>query len=121
MLLEAVRPHLNRASLAGWRLGSRRQVTVDPAVGTTTVRLSWRSDAGFSHVRHGDVDGLDLRSLPRGVEADVWEAPPDDVIVICGLASDDDVRALNGLLGGGAIDKGRRSDGVTIYWLRGAR
>ena len=120
-LAEAISTRLRQAGLVGWRVGAKKQITVED--GRATLVLSWINDVGLAKVERGarqrighHTVSIDVDKVPETVEALEWSALPDTTDQIS-PPSDDDVRAAARALGAGAIDVGEAA-GLRIYYLR---
>lgn len=124
-LTEAIAMRQRQAALVGWRLTKRRQIEI-ARDGHATLTLSW-SDGQPVDLRPVDPDDpptiagdhaitIDMTHIPRGVSVSVWTALPDthDRIDPPDMA---ELRAAAQMTGSRHIDRGRRSDGVTIWYL----
>ena len=120
-LIEAISTRLRQASLVGWRVGAKKQITIED--GRATLVLSWVNDVGMAKAERGSrqrigdhIISIDLDKIPENVEALEWSALPHTTDQIA-IPSDADVRAAAKTLGASTIDVGE-APGLRIYYLR---
>jgi len=120
-LTEAISTRLRQARLVGWRVGAKKQITIED--GRATLVLSWVNDVGMAKAERGSrqrigdhIVTIDMDKVPKTVDVFEWSALPHTKDQIA-VPSDDDVRAAAKILGADAIDIGEAT-GLRIYYLR---